>query len=149
MSEHSHSSNISHDNINKLIAANESSPIHQMLPDLMSQALSEEDYESAWVSYSDARKKTVAYVIARMLGIVRQNNPEAAYVLLYEDHSHDAPHGHVEAFLDKNHHVIELDTDWHDVEWSNEVDEYVWDIYNLGKETFSLIEGKRRLLIKA
>jgi hypothetical protein len=148
MSEHLHHSDITHKAIDQLTSYNKSSPIHKTLMELELHATSEDAYEIAWSSYSKAKREVIAHTIVKMNEIVLNNLPHAKYVLLYEDHSHDAPHGHVEVFLDETQHAIELSEDWHDLAWSSEVDEYVWDIYNLGKEYFTLVDGKRRLLIE-
>lgn len=148
MSEHSHHSDISHNAIDQLTSYNQSSPIHKTLRELESHSPSDETYELAWSTYSRAKREVIAHTILKMNDIVLNKLSQAKYVLLYEDHSHDAPHGHIEVFLDESKHVIKLDEDWHDLEWSSEVDEYVWDIYNLGKEYFTLIDGRRRLLIE-
>lgn len=148
MSEHSHSHEVSHEVVTELIEQNETFALHKSLALLTSEAVDDESYEEAWAEYSAAKKKVVAYTIQKMVGLIIEQVPEVAYVILYEDHSHDAPHGHIEALLDASQHSINLGGDWHDLGWTNEVDEYVWDVYNLGKEYFSLTGGKRRLLIK-
>ncbi len=148
MSEHSHHSNISHGTIDKLIANNQSSPIQKTLLEMRQHSTSEDRYELAWSNYSRAKREVIAHTILKMNAIILGKLNGVKYVLLYEDHSHDAPHGHIEVFLDETQHQIELGGDWHDLDWSSEVDEYVWDIYNLGKEYFTLIDGKRRLLLE-
>lgn len=150
MSEHSHSHShgISHSQLSSLQEATAKSEFYNLVNSLPSD-VSEEDYESSWSEYAEAKKIVAAYSIKKMIALVKSQLPDAAYIVLYEDHSHDAPHGHIEAFLDSTEHTIKLEQDWHDLSWSNEVDEVVWDIYHLAKEHFILNDGKRRMLIKA
>jgi hypothetical protein len=148
MSEHSHSHGLSHNELATLVAVTDKSEFYKLVNSLPTE-ISEEEYEASWSEYTEAKKKVAAYSIKKMVSLVKSQLPEASYIVLYEDHSHDAPHGHIEAFIDSTEHTIKLDQDWHDLSWSNEVDEIVWDIYHLAKEHFVLIDGKRRMLIKA
>ncbi len=148
MTEHSHdhSHEISHSDIEllkksqlfkEIEALNVSVPISHL----------DEELEKSWAGYVAAKKDVVFHSTHMIMSVIRKHLPNARYVVIYEDHSHDAPHGHIEAILDAEMHKVEVDGDWHDLEWSNEVDELVWDIYNLSKEYFSLNGGKRRLLL--
>lgn len=149
MTEHSHSHphEISHESLNLLY----NSQFHREVKELGLPGGSdiEEQLERFWSEYVLSKKKVVVKSAELALEIIRKFLPEAKYILIYEDHSHDAPHGHIEAILDGSMHSIHIHGDWHDLEWTHEVDELVWDIYTLSKEYFSLVEGKRRLLLGA
>ena len=142
---HSHDHHISHDDVTQLLG---SAFYKETLafPNLGENEL-EPTLEATWSQYILAKKKVVAYSAEFGLSLIKKVLPNAKYLVIYEDHSHDAPHGHVEAILDETMHAIELEGDWHDLEWSHEIDELVWDIYNLAKEYFSLVGGKRRLIL--
>lgn len=146
MTAHSHSHEISHEEIDIL----KNSQLYKELANFgtSEDALElEEALESAWSEYVASKKKIVACSTKSALGIIQKFFPEAKYLVVYEDHSHDAPHGHIDVILDEAMHKIEISEDWHDLEWSHEVDELIWDIYTLSKEYFSLVGGKRRLLL--
>lgn len=142
---HSHSHGISHEEIATLAASH----FHKDMAAIKAQSYSdlETALEESWSEYVSAKRKVVFYSSEQALAIVKNFVPNAAYLVIYEDNSHDAPHGHLEVILDESMHEIALDEDWHDLDWSHEIDELVWDIYTLAKEYFTLVGGKRRLLL--
>jgi hypothetical protein len=145
---HSHSHGISHEEIDLLKKSQFYKEIEKQNANLEISEV-EESLELAWSEYVATKKKVVFYSTQSALSLIQKFVPNAKYLVVYEDHSHDAPHGHIEVILDETMHEISLDGDWHDLEWSHEVDELIWDIYSLAKEYFSLVGGKRRLLLGA
>jgi hypothetical protein len=115
---------------------------------LSGEESSEEAYENSWSAYSVAKQNVIVQTMNMLARIVHAQLPTAKFIILYEDHSHDAPHGHIESFLDESGHLIDLGEDWHDIPWGSEVDELVWDIYNLAKEHFTTSGDKRRFVVE-
>lgn len=101
--------------------------------------------EDAWKARSASTEVVVAATEELLARTVLQHFPTAVLVTLYEDVSHDAPHGHLERIEDVNGHVLILGTSdtWHDLSWSQEVDEYVWDLHHLDRDGF-VLDGNRR-----
>lgn len=74
--------------------------------------------------------------------IISEQFPEAVAVIIVEDNSHDDPHGHVGTIIDSNGDTLmdgRTDT-WHDLEWTDEVDELAWDLHYLARPIF--VEGR-------
>ncbi len=105
----------------------------------------ETEQDKFWVARIALTKSILAITEEQLSRIVIVNIPEAVEIVLYEDKSHDAPHGHVLHVVDKDGKILMEGTgdDWHDAGWTSEVDEYVWDIYNLDRQGFYTIENKR------
>lgn len=65
--------------------------------------------------------------------------PEAHTIQLVEDISHDDPHGHVGKIFDVNHALLAdgFSDEWHNLDWTHEVDEAAWDFHHYGKVLFT------------
>lgn len=107
------------------------------------------EHEEAWVDFLAAKSELVQSTCSMIASTVLENLESAAYIVLYEDRSHDAPHGHVEAIYNAaGETLLEGAGDsWHDLDWASDIDEWVWDIYYVSAESFTAIEGKRRFII--
>ena len=104
-------------------------------------------YDSAWSVRRTATEAIIAMTEESIARAVAENLPGAHEVVLYEDHSHDAPHAHVRHVLDVHGEVLIAANgdDWHELEWTPEVDELVWDLYHLDRAGFHLgAEGRTR-----
>lgn len=101
--------------------------------------------EDAWKARSAATDVVVAATEELLARLICEHFPTAVSIVLYEDTSHDAPHGHLEQIIDADGHVIMLGTsnEWHDFAWAQEADEYVWDLHHLDRDGF-IFEGQRR-----
>jgi hypothetical protein len=95
-------------------------------------------HEQAWKMRRAATEQIIALTEETLARIVADHLPTAAMVVLYEDTSHDAPHGHVLHVLDADGHVLIEGTGdlWHDSAWTDEVDELVFDLHHLDREGF-------------
>ncbi len=102
-----------------------------------------------WKTRESATSALFVLHCTRAMKIVRQNIPEAVTVVLREDTSHLPPHGHVDDILDADGNTLmPHHDDWHDSEWTHEVDEEVWDIYYLSSIRFAHeSDGVRRIRI--
>lgn len=105
----------------------------------------EANQDRYWTERIANTKTIVALTEEQLSRIVLENIPEAVEIVLYEDRSHDAPHGHALHVVDASGKVLMEGTgdDWHDAGWTADVDEYIWDIYNLDRQGFHTVEGKR------
>jgi hypothetical protein len=103
-------------------------------------------YEQNWKIRTDSSNAIVTASEELLARAVTAELPAAAMVVLYEDTSHDAPHGHVHSVLDITGDVLISGTSdaWHDAEWTEEVDEFVWDIHQLDRAGFRT-EGSMRV----
>jgi hypothetical protein len=103
-------------------------------------------YERAWTTRVKATEQVIAATEELLARAVGAAVPGAVEVVLYEDHSHDAPHGHVLHIADADGNPIMSGTgdDWHDASWTETVDEYVWDLHHLDREGFQT-EGTQRI----
>jgi hypothetical protein len=105
-------------------------------------ALSEEavagEHNELWTQRRALTERLVALTEEMIARAVRESIADAGYIVLYEDHSHDAPHAHVLHVLDADGHVIVSGTgdDWHDAVWTTDVDELVWDLFHLDRHGF-------------
>lgn len=143
---HSHSLEVSHLELEALLNTRFNNLAKKQKN--LGEEFSEVSYEESWSHYTIAKQNVVIQTMDMLARTVHVQLPEAKFIVLYEDHSHDAPHGHIESFLDESGHTIDLGEDWHDVPWGTEVDELVWDIYNLAKEHFVTSGDKRRLVVE-
>jgi hypothetical protein len=114
-----------------------------------SAGISDKDYEDAWSNFVNARNEAATASQSQLARVIKDNLPSAEVIVIYEDRTHDAPHGHLEGVLDSDGKLIIAGTTdkWHDLEWTTEADEIVWDLYYLGSHLFNLIAGKRRMII--
>jgi hypothetical protein len=103
-------------------------------------------YEEAWEVRRSATEVVVTVTEEMVARAVRAQFPDADQIVLYEDHSHDAAHAHVLHVVDADGHVLIAGTgeEWHDADWSSDIDELVWDLYHLDRSGF-LHEGDQRL----
>lgn len=95
-------------------------------------------YEDAWAARHEVTRVIIATTEELLARHIKAVFPEAASVVLYEDVSHDAPHGHVHSVRDAAGDVIIEGTSdaWHDAEWSGDIDEFVWDLFHLDRDGF-------------
>lgn len=102
--------------------------------------------EDAWRARSAATDVVVAATEELLARLVADHFPTAVAIVLYEDTSHDAPHGHLEKIVDADGHTLILGTSdqWHDLAWAQEADEYVWDLHHLDRDGFVYEEHNRR-----
>lgn len=65
--------------------------------------------------------------------------PEAHRIEIFEDISHDAPHGHIGKVLDERKNLLIDGTseEWHNLEWTRSVDEDAWDFHYYAYELFT------------
>lgn len=112
--------------------------------------VSDAEYEKFWKNYTEARNAAALACHSKLAEIISQHYPEAQTIILYEDRSHDAPHGHLEGILDVNGSLIISGTsdEWHELDWSADADDLIWDTYHLGSHLFNTLDGKRRLVIR-
>lgn len=86
---------------------------------------------------------SVALTDEHLARLVSSNVPGAFDVVLVEDTSHDAPHGHVHSVRDTAGRTL-LDgrsDEWHDLPWTGDVDEDVFDLFHLAREDFVEMPG--------
>lgn len=97
------------------------------------------DLEAFWAARVSATRQLTAATEETLARIVARHLPNAAMVVLYEDTSHDAPHGHVHTILDGHGHtLIEGTSDqWHDLDWAGDVDDLVWDLHHVDRDGFT------------
>lgn len=95
-------------------------------------------YDKMWLQRKEATKAIIALTEEMISRMVKQHLPEAAEIVLYEDHSHDEPHAHVKHIVDHSGAILieGVSDEWHDLPWSNETDELVWDLYHLDRTGF-------------
>lgn len=103
-------------------------------------------YEQAWAARVEATSIIVSVTEELLARLVASHVPGAHEIVLYEDHSHDAPHGHVKHVLDADGNVLLEGTGdaWHDAGWTEDADEYVWDLHHLDRDGF-IPDGAQRL----
>lgn len=110
---------------------------------------SDDDLDDSFNAMWNIRRNNTNIILAlteeTISRIVKKNIPNAAEIVLYEDHSHDAPHAHALLVSDEKGHVLIEGTgdDWHEASWTMDVDELIWDLYNLDPHGFHR-EGKIR-----
>ena len=91
--------------------------------------------DTAWEAYRAQAKQISLLSALHLFRIVQENMPNAHTVVLREDTTHMPAHGHVHDILDANGTSLMPDSDtWHDLDWTHEVEDFVWDIY----ETYSI-----------
>jgi hypothetical protein len=102
--------------------------------------------EDAWKARTSATDVIVAVTEELIARLVLEHFPKAHAIVLYEDTSHDAPHGHLEKIVDVEGNVLILGSsdEWHDFAWAQEADEYIWDLHHLDRDGFVFEEQKRR-----
>jgi len=118
---------------------------------LSNEKYSEDEYELAWATYSRVRNKISDMTQKRIMEHVLEHIPEACFVVLYEDRSHDAPHGHCEGIYSCSGEELLSGTSdtWHDLDWTSDIDEFIWDVYHVSSDRFTTLGGVRRLVITA
>lgn len=64
--------------------------------------------------------------------VIVENVPGAAIIVVTQDTSHDAPHGHLKRVRDAAGNVLvdASSAEYHDLPWAYQADEYVYDLYN-------------------
>lgn len=102
-----------------------------------------------WKQRDIATKTLTQLTAASIMRRTLRHLPETAVIVLREDTSHLPAHGHVDDILDKDgNSCMPHHEDWHDLEWTHEVDEDVWDIYYFASQRFTTEpDGVRRLRI--
>lgn len=95
-------------------------------------------YEEAWEGRNKASRVISAVSEELLARKVKAIFPTATLIVLFEDTSHDTAHGHLESILDTNYEVLALGVSdaWHEADWSHELDEHVWDLFQLDREGF-------------
>lgn len=98
----------------------------------------EVSHEVVWRARRQATDTIVVYTEEMMARLVHAHFPTAAQIVLYEDTSHDAPHGHVLHIVDADGHVLIDGTGdtWHDAAWTDAIDDLVFDLHHLDREGF-------------
>jgi hypothetical protein len=95
-------------------------------------------HDQIWHERATATAKLLA-ITEELLGreVVR-NIPDAVTLILVEDTSHGQPHGHISVVLDEHGNVLHdgMSDAWHDLPWTTDIDELVWDVHTLGREAF-------------
>lgn len=93
-------------------------------------------YEEAWIARQELTSAIVAITEEMIARLVLEDFPTATEVVLYEDHSHDAPHAHVLYILSNDVVLIEGTSDeWHD-QMNSDIDELVWDLHHIDRPGF-------------
>lgn len=102
--------------------------------------------EDAWKARTAATDVVVAATEELLARLIVDHFPTASAAILYEDTSHDAPHGHLEKIVDGEGRVVMLGTsdEWHDLPWAQEADEYIWDLHHLDRDGFTHDGSRRR-----
>lgn len=105
----------------------------------------EQLYDIAWKQRKEATATIVTMTEEMLSRMVKEHFPESVEIVLYEDHSHDAPHAHVKHVVNSEGLILIDGTsdEWHDLSWTPDVDELVWDLYNLDRQGFQR-EGHNR-----
>lgn len=111
----------------------------------------EESLEQAWRRRLDADRDITAALEALIATRVAQAMPDASAVLFYEDRSHDAPHGHIRAVCAEDGTVLLAGTgdEWHDLAWTHEIDELVFDLFTVDRARFSPRGGADGVILLA
>lgn len=111
--------------------------------------IGDDEYENSWREYIAARGELVRATSHKIMNAVSEHLPDVKWIVFYEDRSHDAPHGHIEGILDEDGHdlVQASGQDWHDLDWTGDIDEWTWDLYHLHAEMFMKIGSRRRFII--
>jgi len=112
------------------------------------ESVEDEKYQETWAVYRQAEASLVRQ-ISQMIAVEVSNHlPEAKHIVLYQDTSHDAPHGHIEAVLDASGNNLTAHSgDWHDLDWTADIDEWAWDIHHLSPSSFTRMGDRRRFII--
>jgi hypothetical protein len=88
--------------------------------------------DQAWEERSAATTRLGEAILARTASLIREHLPAAHTLVLKEDMSHLPAHGHVEDITDANGTSIMPALDeWHDLTWTMNVDDDVWEIHQL------------------
>ena len=108
--------------------------------------------DSAWATRYAATEQACQILAARILTTISRHIPDVHIVVLREDTSHLPAHGHVDALLDGHgvNLLARLNLNWHELEWTSEIDEDVWDLHHLAPYLFTLSDdGIRRLTLSS
>lgn len=85
--------------------------------------------------------------------IIAKHIPEASIIVIVEDSSHDSPHGHIQHILDKEQNILADggSDEWHDLDWTGEVNDLAWDLHYLASPLFVTHRGYHHLdlIVKA
>lgn len=102
-------------------------------------------FSEVWNVRAKATHDLVAIIEEQIARKVHEELPKAATIVLYEDHSHDAPHAHIKEILDSAGVQLLAGTGdaWHDLPWAWSVDESIWDLYYLDPHGFAEVDGQR------
>jgi len=102
--------------------------------------------EQAWQEHSEITDRLLAFAEETLARVVVENVREAATIVLREDHSHGSPHGHIHLILDAEGSTLYdgASEEWHNLAWSDVVDDYAWEIHHLGKMYFSTDKNQLR-----
>ena len=112
------------------------------------EPVEDDQYQETWAVYRRAEASLVSQISQMLAVAVSEHLPEAKYIVLYQDTSHDAPHGHIEAVLDESGNNLTAHSgDWHDLDWTADIDEWAWDIHHLSPSSFTRMGDRRRLII--
>ena len=94
--------------------------------------------DQAWFDRNELSERLLHISGELLVRALRRHVPQLARVLLREDTSHGAPHGHLHQVLDQDGNIlVDGSSDaWHDAEWSIDIDDYAWEIHHLGRHLF-------------
>jgi hypothetical protein len=91
--------------------------------------------DEAWLARAQANRRIVTLTATRLADLVRAHLPSAQVIVVREDTSHLPAHGHLDRVEDADGLVL-LDThhgEWHDLPWSAQADDDVWDLYHVAE----------------
>jgi hypothetical protein len=109
----------------------------------------EESLDRAWELRTKTNLLIGKLLSAKIAKTVSANLPNTKTIIVREDTSHLPPHGHVDDILDSDgESLMPKSEDWHDLFWSADVDDDVYDLYDIFSYKFIVEDdGIRRLRI--
>jgi hypothetical protein len=98
----------------------------------------DKENDTAWHNKTLAIEAIVAIAEELLVRTISNKYPHANKIILVEDKTHDSPHGHVGEIRDSQDLLI-IDgrsEEWHDLDWTSDIDDLVWQLYTYGKNFF-------------
>lgn len=94
--------------------------------------------DEAWAKRHAATVELSDLIVSKIKTLVLEQFPQAGKIVLYEDHSHDHPHAHLAYIATRSGDVLieGAGDDWHEADYSHEIDELIWDLYHVHPALF-------------
>lgn len=102
---------------------------------MSSEDLQEHMYD-AETKYTTATHELAVILGATIVETIAAAVPDTKYVVIREATDHLPAHGHVEAIIMNDGDRFDM-TDWHDLDWTLNVDDLVYDFYQLVPHKFA------------